>query len=275
MPDFKVSKKDLLVTDSENQAVYAIRKNKEIRDLYGNVIAEFSSKEKRKVGDKRAEVAVYNSEKGTFACTKDKLFLNDELVGNVTKQHIGGRTGSSNLSIVMLSLAALVGTFVFISLINTPISSDPIPVFDVVDNNGNWEEQGTIEVFDDAKIYPGKSGKYEFVMTNESVGKLLYGLSLSKEIYYGNLEYNYFMQYRLKMNNKYISNYKEKNPEEWLRADELIYENIVFLPATQQLMTLEWQWPFESGNDESDTQFGIEASKYSIVLSVKAEVYID
>lgn len=273
MPDFKVSKKDLLVKNSENQAVYAIRKNKEIRDLDGNVIAEFSSKEKRKVGDKKAKVAVFNSEKGTFVCTKDKLFLNDELVGDVTKQRTGSR-GSSNLSIVMLSLAALVGTFVFVSLINTPISGDPIPSFDVIDNNGTWEKQGTIAVFD-SKIYPGKSGKYEFIMTNESVGKLLYGLSLSEETYYGNLEYNYFMQYRLKMNNQYISNYEQKDPEEWLRADELVYEEIVFLPDTQHLITLEWQWPFESGRDEEDTLFGIEAGKYSIVLSVKAEVYID
>lgn len=273
MPDFKVSKNDLLVTDSENQAIYAIRKNKEVIDHNGNVVAKFTSKEKRKIGDKKEKVSIYSSEKGIFACTKDKLYLNDELVGDVGKNRIGG-AGRSNLSIVMLSLAALVGTFVFVSLINIPISGDVIPVFDVVDNNGVWEEQGTIEVFD-SKIYPGKCGKYEFVMTNESVGKLIYGFSLTGETYYGDLEYNYFMQYRLKMNNKYISNYEKRDPEAWLRADELIYEDIVFLPATQQLMTLEWQWPFESGKDESDTQFGVEAGKYSIVLSVKAEVYLE
>ena len=271
MPDFKVNKKDLLVTDSENQAIYAIRKNKEIRDFKGNLVAEFTSKEKRKIGDRKEKVSVYNSELGIFECTKDQLFLNNELVGDVIKQR-EGNTGSSNLSIVMLTLAALVGAFVFVSLINTPISGEVIPIFDVVDNGGNWEEQGTVAVFD-SKIYPGKSGKYDFAMSNESTGKLIYGIKLSEETYYGNLEYNHFMQYRLKMNNKYISNYEKKDPEEWLIADELVYENIVFLPATQQLMTLEWQWPFESGKDESDTQFGVEAGKYSIVISVQAEVY--
>ena len=35
--------------------------------------------------------------------------------------------------------------------------------------------------------------------------------------------------------------------------------------------TLEWCWPFESGNDEYDTLLGIDNGDYHIVVSIIAQ----
>ena len=134
-----------------------------------------------------------------------------------------------------------------------------------MDNNGNWEEQGTVAVFDEL-IHPGSTGKYDFILTTESTGKLKYSFYI-KEKYDGDVEFTSFMRYNLKMNNIYLL--KD------VTADELICSEFEFLPYSQQLLTLEWEWPYDSGNDERDTTFGRDAGKYYLTLYVRAEAVVE
>lgn len=257
----------LLVKDGGNRAIYRIDKNKEILDMKGNSIAKFSNKEKKKIGDKTEKVSVYNSNSGTFNVAKNKVLLNDVVVGVITTK---GR-GMSNLLLLGITLFSIVSAIAFVIMITT-FSGNPIPIFDVVDNDGHWEELGTVAVFD-SKVYPGATGKYDFIMTNESTGKLRYSFSL-EEKYDGEEEFAPFMEYQLKMNNIIVP--IDNNPvDKWYYATDLRYDELVFLPTTQQLMTLEWKWEYEAGRDEQDTRFGIDNGKYSIVLNVKAEVYVE
>lgn len=258
-------KKLPLVKDAGNRSIYRIKKKKEIFDLEGNSLATFSKVDKRTIDDKNVKVFEYTSEKGTFETVGNKVYLNRDLVGNIVEN----KRGMSNLSLVFLTIFSVIAAIAFVSLIRPPYTGDVIPDFLILDSNGQWEEQGTVAVFDD-KIYPGDEGAYEFIMTNEADGVLIYSFSL-EERYEGNLEFVPFMEYRLKMNNAYLNS----DEETWFKAKDLIYEGLKFAPYSQQLMTLEWRWPFESGNDEQDTAYGIEAGKLYIVLNAKAEADVE
>ena len=140
-----------------------------------------------------------------------------------------------------------------------------VPEFEITDKTGEWEAQGTVAVFDDT-IYPGKSGQYDFVLHSLSEGNLKYVIVFD-EYYTGDVvNWAPFMEYRLKMNGKCIET------DEWRPIKDLTYEDIVILAETSQLMTLEWRWQFESGKDDSDTEFGFDAGTYSIVFHLRAEV---
>ena len=263
MPSKNNNKRLLLVRDSNNQVIYTIEKNKKIGDIFGNTIASFKEKTKIKRENKKVKASVYKDENNVFECIENQLFLNDAFVGIITKKN----KKSSNLFLLFLTNVLLFGAILFVLLIGFPElkTEDPYIAFQVEDTNGSWEEQGTVAVFD-TMIYPGSSGKYEFVMSNESNVQLQYTFSLNEK-YIGNANFNSFMEYRLKMNNEYI------HTMEWVNISNLIYSDLVFLPNTKQLMMLEWRWPFEAGKDEEDTSFGLDAGKYFIVLNINAKVY--
>lgn len=268
MPKMNGSKKLLLVKDKENRSVYRIKKKKMIFDLDGNKLAEFSMVSKQTIDDKKVKVFEYTSENGKFETVGNKVYLNRDLVGNIVEN----KRGMSNLSLVFLTVFSVIAAIAFVSLIRPPYTGDVIPDFLILDSNGQWEEQGTVAVFDD-KIYPGAEGKYDFIMTNEATGILVYSFSL-EERYEGKLNIASFMEYRLKMNNVYLD--KDSDGEgTWLKADKLFYEGFEFLPYSQQLMTLEWRWPYDSENDEQDTALGMENGKYYIVLNAKAEAKVE
>ena len=113
MPNAK-SKKLLLVKDGENKAVYAIKKNKEICDVDGNKLASFSKKEKRSNGKNKATISIYQSSKGTFETTGNKLFLNGNYVGTIARK----RSGRSNLSLVMLAIFTTLCAIAFVMMIH-------------------------------------------------------------------------------------------------------------------------------------------------------------
>ena len=162
----------------------------------------------------------------------------------------------------------LVATIVFISLINLPFKGRPI--IDIRDNNGTWEAQGTIGVFD-STLKPGSSGEYEFVIRNPYNVDLSYSFHIEDK-YEGNIETDYFpLTFRLRMNNKRVPADGFSDTDKWLTVDELRYTELQMPAASDQAFTLEWRWAFESGNDGNDTLLGEDGGKISLILTLTAE----
>ena len=174
------------------------------------------------------------------------------------------------ISILIISSVMLILVIILAALLTVKPTKDKTPVFSIKDNGGDWGTQGTIAVLDQT-IKPGSEGKYEFVIKNDTNVELDYNFSIEEHYEKANDENeeapSLSLQYRLKMNNSYLN-----SESEWKSASELNYTGLRFLQGSQQLMTLEWRWPFE-GNDEEDTTLGKYPGTYSLVLNVEATIY--
>ena len=167
---------------------------------------------------------------------------------------------------MLIVATVLLIVFLVIALLLAP--RDSIPEFEITDRQGSWEAQGTIAVFDDT-IQPGSNGQYYFILKNDSESVLRYGINLKEYFNGAPKEMLPFMQYRLKMNGKFLDD------EEWHYINDIDYNDILIIPDTEQLMELEWRWVFEDGKDENDTLIGHTGGKLSVVFFVWAEVVID
>lgn len=69
-------------------------------------------------------------------------------------------------------------------------------------------------------------------------------------------------------------NYCVGGEDEWVPAEEMdaFTRNTVLAPNSYAQYTLEWRWPYESGNDELDTKIGKSAIKQTIMLEVEVDV---
>ena len=178
------------------------------------------------------------------------------------------QTTNKNRTVLTVSLMIIIATiliiiFLIIALLLAPKS---MPEFAIADKNGEWQAQGTIAVFDD-KIMPGSEGEYKFIIKNDSDVNLLYGFRLSEYVGGVNENSNPFMQYRLKVDNIPID-------DQWNYVG-FDYDNIEILPTSSHLLTLEWRWPFESGDDGNDTLVGSGNGQLSVWLDLIAEVVYD
>ena len=167
---------------------------------------------------------------------------------------------------ILLVTTFILMIFVFVALLLLP--GEIIPEFSITDRKGSWESQGTIAVFDE-KIKPGSEGEYSFILKSETADcPLRYGIRfheyLSNEIEGAEK----FMQYRLKLDGVNI----DSDDTGWHYVNELDYYDIIILPGTEHLFTLEWRWPFEIGKDDNDTLIGRVGGKYSLVFYAWAEV---
>lgn len=167
---------------------------------------------------------------------------------------------------MLIAATILLIIFLIIALLLAPKAS--IPTFEITDRNGSWEAQGTIAVFDDT-VSPGSGGEYYFILKNDSDAVLRYSIDLKEYFSGANGEWLPFMQYRLKMNGKEMDN------GEWHSVSDIDYNGILIVPGTEQLMTLEWRWPFEEGFDDRDTVVGYTGGKISVVFFVWAEVVVE
>ena len=95
--------------------------------------------------------------------------------------------------------------------------------------------------------------------------RILYDFEI-EALYRGEPVSDFPIQYRVRMNNALL------NTEEWLDIEELDFSDLTFLGESEQLITLEWRWLFEQGNDDLDTQYGIDNGDYSLVFHITAEL---
>lgn len=168
------------------------------------------------------------------------------------------------VTLMCIIATILIIIFIVVAFVIAPKAS--IPEFEITDQQGEWKAQGKIAVFDD-KIMPGSEGQYQFIIKNDSEHKLRYGFNLSENIGNINQNANPFMQYRLKIDNIVVS-------EQWQYAG-FDYSEIEILSGSKHLVTLEWRWPFEGGNDGNDTLVGFTDGQLSVWMNLLAEVVYD
>ena len=175
----------------------------------------------------------------------------------------------SSLRALLMAIAATILLIILlvIALLLAPRSY--IPEFEIAQrdwyNQMRWEAHGKIAVFD-RSIHPGANGTYEFILTNESETELRFDISFT-EYLNTKASAHAFMQYRLSQNDIYVA-----EDSEWRYASQMDFQGIRILPGTSQLMTLEWRWLFENGEDVNDTLIGRAGGELSIHFLVLAEV---
>ena len=109
----------------------------------------------------------------------------------------------------------------------------------------DWNLNENINLFQQSNkngeklIYPGESGKYEFIIENSNSTQMYYNIRLSEE---NKDKIN--IKYKLKMNNIYIVG--DENTYETI--DKFNLEKVNIMGNTKILYTLEWKWQ-ESDND--------------------------
>ena len=246
-----------LIYDEDNK-IMGSALGKSVYDLNGNKIALYSRTEKTEDGGKRVKQLIYDAEGGEYRLADGKFYRYGKLCGTV---EVTERNAAHILLLAAMALF-LTAVIIFTALIGTPF--DGRPIADIKDENGSWEAQTVVGVFDD-KVLPGSGGEYGFIVRNPHDVTLYYSFSIRAR-YVGELETDYFpITFRLKMNNAVIGT------QSWLTAEELNYSELLILPESEQAFGLEWRWAFDGGNDENDTLIGADGGKISLVLELTAQ----
>ncbi len=253
--NYKPKKKFRVVTTQEGKSLCYASKGS-ICDLNGKQIAAFSRKEKREENEKKFTVRLYESDYGEFVIKENYLYLGSEFLGVMPDR-------KRFIPFILLGVLGFLLASTIVAAVIAGLPKDDIPVIAVKDHNGDWKAQGTVAVLDE-KIHPDSNGEYEFIIRNANDVRLYYEFSI-EEYYNGKPAENFPLEYRVRVNNDLVGS------EDWLSAEELHFKDLIFLPQSDYLVTLEWRWQFESGNDELDTTFGRDGGTYTLELFLTAE----
>lgn len=162
------------------------------------------------------------------------------------------------------------------------ISQGEAPEYQAGDGTGTWTTDTRVDLFrvqyendqkvvtvcgndGDEVIAPGTENDYTFWLKNTSNGTADYEMSVEAYMTSGEAE----IPVKARMKND-GGDYLLGSEEQW---DEVLALNGVSDKATlganrYARYTLEWQWPFESGDDESDTALGNQTEGKDIALTV-------
>lgn len=227
-------------------------------DLNGKKIARFAGLRKTPSGEERR----YLGERAFVV--KDGLLYTESgtVLGNIEQR---GRAFPVTVAVLLCVLIAVI--LAIVAILGYPVSPKIIPVLEVSTDGEEWGVNQDLDMFE-GSIYPGVSGSYSFEIKNPSEYQLEYTLTLSDKTGWGGRSP---LEYRLRMNNVYIG---ETNG--WTVMSEndntLAFSEILFNPYSSHIITVEWRWPFESGNDQSDTQAGSSGGKYFINVDITAAI---
>lgn len=113
----------------------------------------------------------------------------------------------------------------------------------VYDKDVNYTNSAPLNIFTHASYYvkndviaPGTENAYQFIIRNNNQFNIKYDLEIFEEN-----KYNINMQYKLKLNGKYII-------DEYVTAEKLSNYNLPLSCGTYDVFTIEWKW-IESDND--------------------------
>lgn len=145
--------------------------------------------------------------------------------------------------------------------------SEPIEAFE---GNESWKNLAYISLFSnpdgsDSVIMPGSKGLYIFRLKNANTFDLSYSLSVDDS---QNYKFKLPLVYRLKRGDEYLGG------KQWMKPGQLKDVDVELEKEGDVYYTLEWLWPFESGNDAKDTSIGMlseEDRKYIVTLTILAQ----
>ncbi len=150
---------------------------------------------------------------------------------------------------------------------NTTVDDDGIVYVD--DANGWYVYQNNLHIFENAafeytnKIAPGVSNSYDFRVHNETKKAVNYSI-----VFEENSEYAINMRYRLKRGGAYIIG----NDDTWVSASELTSAMRYLSSNGIDNYTLDWEWPYEGGVDNADTEAGEKmTSEYNLGIKINFE----
>lgn len=140
----------------------------------------------------------------------------------------------------------------------------PLTGFDV-----SWTQDADIDLFSNVTggganqtIMPGSKGYYPFILKNDNAFPINFTLSVYEETTH------------LSMRFRIVEEGKEALTGWWdTREKEFMESEMVVLPANDsKSYRLVWEWPYESGNDASDTAAGTASNRnYIVRLKIRAE----
>ena len=156
------------------------------------------------------------------------------------------------------------------------------PSFRVTDDNTVWSGETQVEIFrvsydnasgevvvqskgGDKVLAPGTSNTYEFAL--ENTGNVALDYTMSMEAYFSHNEYPIPVQVR-------VTDYQKNllTGSETAMADVMALNNVkqsgVIAAGKVYPYTLEWEWPFEGGDDAYDTLLGNLANEEDITLTI-------
>ena len=150
---------------------------------------------------------------------------------------------------------------------NTTVQDDGIVYAD--DNEGWYVYQRNLKIFENAafqytnKIAPGVSNSYDFRVNNTTLKAINYSVNFEE-----NTEYAINLRYRLKREGNYVVG----GENEWVSASELD-SAMKYLPSNGvDNYTLDWEWPYEGGTDDADTEAGENmTSEYTLGIKIMFE----
>ncbi len=266
---FKCAPKASVLCDASGKKLGSVS-NGGLFNLFGEQVAPFIKEETRERNGKSVRVAEYASDAARYMLIGDDLYAADGgemFLGRIART----KRNFVHISVLSVLTAILIAAITVIALIGMPQTgggtgdngNNVVPVIEVGDTNGSWENQGAIAVFENG-LRPGSSGSYAFVLNNPVDAEILYSFYIEPQ-YNGTVAADFPIKFRLRMNNILLESSK------WLSVKELKFDNLILLGGSSHSFILEWEWPFESGNDENDTLIGADGGNISMVLHLTAQ----
>ena len=195
---------------------------------------------------------------------------NGGVLGRVVARKERGAFVPAAIALSLLIVAILVITAVLGFPAPVPVSGDERPVLTIRSEGEEWGVSQDLGVFS-GSICPGSNNlddPYDLEIENPTEYEMEYTLTLTDNNSWNGRSP---LEYRLKMNNVYIG---ETNG--WTAMADtgnvISFYGIHFTPGSSHIITIEWRWPFESGNDGSDTQAGHANGIYRLNVKVSASI---
>ena len=167
---------------------------------------------------------------------------------------------------------------------NKPGNTVYHPGFEASDGEKVWEQDTQVEIFrisysedgsdeitiqsdnGDKLIAPGSENSYTFKLKN--TGDVAMDYELTVDAYVTPTDIHVPVEARI---SRHDQTWVTGSGEEYVSIPELdgAADSYTLGSGRYSVYTLDWTWPFESGNDEWDTFLGNEAVKQDITLTIK------
>ena len=137
-------------------------------------------------------------------------------------------------------------------------NNNPGQGFSINDNNRKWSETQNLNIFNRNQLFPGDSGVYEFLISNNTDEDSEYSMEFIEEnVYSANI------MYKLKRNDEYIAG----DSNTWVYYDSLNTSLKTLDSKDKDLFKLEWEWV----PTDNDTSVGRNKNAtYSLQLKITA-----